>query len=103
MNFIFRWLGIRLETIANLLTLFTAVAAVLMRDRLTVGTVGLMITYSLHIISSLNMIVRMSSEIETNIVGVERIHEYSLLKPEASWTNIENKPAPRWPTDGHIE
>ncbi|CAF4506236.1 unnamed protein product [Rotaria socialis] len=65
-----RWLGLRLEMIANLLTLFTAITAVFMRDRLTGGTVGLMITFALQITHSLNMLVRVSSDVETNIIGI---------------------------------
>jgi len=100
---IIRWLGVRLEMIANLLTLTTAVGAVFMRDRLTAGTVGLMITFALQITNSLNILVRMSSEIETNIVSVERINEYAELTPEAPWEIPETKPPPHWPTDGNIQ
>ena len=88
--------------IANLLTLFTAITAVFMRDHLTAGTVGLMITFALQITHSLNLLVRMSSEIETNIVSVERIHEYAVLTPEAPWEIAETKPSQDWPAHGHI-
>jgi ABC-type multidrug transport system fused ATPase/permease subunit len=98
-----RWLGVRLEMIANLLTLFTAISAVFMRDHLTAGTVGLMITFALQITNSLNILVRMSSEIETNIVSVERINEYAELTPEAPWEILETKPSPHWPTNGSIQ
>jgi ABC-type multidrug transport system fused ATPase/permease subunit len=89
--------------IANLLTLFTAITAVLMRDRLTAGTVGLMITYALQITHSLNLLVRASSEVEANIVSVERINEYAELTPEAPWEILETKPASHWPTNGSIQ
>ncbi|CAF4159712.1 unnamed protein product [Rotaria magnacalcarata] len=97
-----RWLGLRLEMIANLLTLFTAITAVFMRDSLTAGTVGLMITFALQITHSLNMLVRVSSDVETNIVSVERIDEYAKLKPEASWDIQSKKPPPYWPIKGNI-
>ena len=89
--------------IANLLTLFTAVTAVFMRDRLTAGTVGLMITYALQITHSLNLLVRTTSDIETNIVSVERINEYAELTPEAPWDIPETKPPRHWPVNGSIE
>ncbi|CAM4852186.1 unnamed protein product, partial [Rotaria magnacalcarata] len=88
--------------IANLLTLFTAITAVFMRDSLTAGTVGLMITFALQITHSLNMLVRVSSDVETNIVSVERIDEYAKLKPEASWDIQSKKPPPYWPIKGNI-
>jgi ABC-type multidrug transport system fused ATPase/permease subunit len=89
--------------IANLLTLFIAVTAVFMRDSLTAGTVGLMITYALQITHSLHLLVRTTSEIETNIVSVERINEYAELTPEAPWEIPERKPPMHWPTNGSIQ
>jgi ATP-binding cassette subfamily C (CFTR/MRP) protein 1 len=97
-----RWLGLRLEMIGNLITLFTAITAVFMRDRLSAGTVGLMITYAMQITQALFLLVRSSSEIETNVVSVERIHEYAKLTPEAPWEIPEVKPASHWPRNGNI-
>ncbi|UJR14426.1 hypothetical protein I4U23_001423 [Adineta vaga] len=98
-----RWLGIRLEMIGNLLTLLTAITAVFMRDHLSAGTVGLMITYAIQITNALNLMVRTSGEIEANIVSVERIHEYAELTPEAPWEIPERKPPVHWPTNGKIQ
>ncbi|CAF4075111.1 unnamed protein product, partial [Rotaria sordida] len=98
-----RWLGVRLEMIGNLLTLFTAITAVFMRDHLTAGIVGLMITYAVQIPHSLNMLVRMSSDVETNIISVERINEYAQLTPEAPWEIPLMKPSSHWPTNGNIQ
>ena len=53
--------------------------------------------------NSLNLLVRTSSEIETNIVSVERIDEYAELKPEAPWEIPAKKPSPNWPTNGNIQ
>ena len=89
--------------IANLLTFFTAIIAVFMRDHLTAGTVGLMITYALEISHSLNLLVRVSSDIEANIVSVERIYEYAELKSEAPWEIPCRKPSCHWPMNGNIE
>lgn len=101
--FIIRWLSVRLEMISNIIILFTGVTSVLLRDHLTAGTVGLMITYALQITNSLNLLVRTSSEIETNIVSVERINEYAELSPEAPWRIPATAPSPRWPTNGNIQ
>lgn len=98
-----RWLGIRLEMIANLLTLFAAITSVFMRDRMTAGIIGLTITYALQITHSLNLLARTSSDVETNIISVERINEYAELTPEAPWEIPEMKPSPRWPTNGRIQ
>ncbi|UJR25517.1 hypothetical protein I4U23_006863 [Adineta vaga] len=98
-----RWLAIRLETIANTLALCTALFAVLMRGRLTAGIVGLAVTYSMQITQTLNWLVRMASDVETNIVSVERIDEYAKLTPEAAWEIPEKKPPANWPATGEIQ
>lgn len=74
-----------------------------MRGRLTAGIVGLTITYAMQITQSLNWLVRMASDIETNIVSVERVHEYTELTPEAPWEIPSMKPPINWPTTGEIQ
>ncbi|XP_046664340.1 multidrug resistance-associated protein 1-like isoform X2 [Homalodisca vitripennis] len=97
-----RWLGIRLETVGNLLIFFAALFSVLGRDSLDAGIVGLSISYALQITSMLNYAVRMSSEIETNIVSVERIQEYADVPQEAAW-RVEPRPQPQWPDKGMVQ
>jgi ABC-type multidrug transport system fused ATPase/permease subunit len=74
-----------------------------MRDRLTAGIAGLTITYAMQITQTLNWLVRMTSDIETNIVSVERINEYAQLKPEAPWEIPEKTPPTNWPETGQIQ
>jgi len=45
----------------------------------------------------------MVSEVETNIVAVERLKEYTDLKKEADWTIESSKPSEEWPKDGQIQ
>lgn len=71
-----RWLAIRLEFIGNIIIFFAALFAVLGRDSLSSGLVGLSVSYSLQITMALNMLVRWTSDVETNIVAVERLKEY---------------------------
>ena len=44
---------------------------------ISAGLVGLSVSYALQVTQSLNMMVRMTSELETNIVAVERTKEYA--------------------------
>lgn len=46
------------------------------------------------------MVVRQSSEIETNIVSVERIREYTALESEASG---QKQPPDEWPSRGQVD
>ncbi|XP_025410477.1 multidrug resistance-associated protein 1 isoform X2 [Sipha flava] len=98
-----RWLAVRLETIGNLIIFFASVFAVLGRDTLSPGIVGLSISYSLQITQTLNWLVRMTSEVETNIVAVERIKEYGETPQEAPWEVPTNLPPKDWPTKGEVE
>ena len=45
----------------------------------------------------------MVSEVETNIVAVERLKEYTDLDKEAEWDVEETRPKPNWPAEGRIE
>ena len=40
------------------------------------GKVGLSLSYALNVTGAMNLLVRMTSEVETNMVSVERIREY---------------------------
>nr|CAD7572885.1 unnamed protein product [Timema californicum] len=107
------WLFVRLELIGSLITFFTSLFAVLGRETMNPGLVGLSVSYALQITMTLNMLVRVASDIETNIVAVERIKEYSeyeqvaifvsCLKEEAPWENPANQPSKDWPTEGRVQ
>ncbi|OWF40077.1 Multidrug resistance-associated protein 1 [Mizuhopecten yessoensis] len=97
-----RWLAIRLEFVANCIVFFAALFAVLGRDELSAGLVGLSITYALNVTQTLNWLVRMTCELETNIVAVERVKEYSETPTEAAWEIEDKKPDPKWPETGKV-
>jgi ATP-binding cassette, subfamily C (CFTR/MRP), member 1 len=82
-----RWLGVRLEILGSFIVLFASLFAIL--ADIGASTVGLSISYALQISSTLNMLVRMTAEVETNIVAIERIDEYSEETREAEWKTID--------------
>ncbi|XP_053165769.1 ATP-binding cassette sub-family C member 2 isoform X2 [Hemicordylus capensis] len=96
-----RWLAVRLEFVGNLVVFFAALLAVLAKDVLDSGIVGLSISSALSVTQTLNWLVRMTSELETNIVAVERVHEYTLVANEAPWVTAQ-RPPPSWPHRGEI-
>ena len=58
----------------------------------------------LQITVVLNFAVRQITKLETNIVSVERVKEYSETTPEADWESEEERQPPEeWPSQGRIE
>ncbi|XP_014219235.1 multidrug resistance-associated protein 1 isoform X2 [Copidosoma floridanum] len=98
-----RWLAVRLEMVGNLIIFFSALFAVLDKDTMSAGLVGLSISYALQITQTLNWLVRMTSDVETNIVAVERIKEYSETSQEAPWEIPDQDPPKDWPMRGSVE
>ncbi|KAK9303947.1 hypothetical protein QLX08_004533 [Tetragonisca angustula] len=98
-----RWLAVRLEMVGNLIIFFSALFAVLSRDTIKSGVVGLSVSYALQITQTLNWLVRMTSDVETNIVAVERIKEYGETPQEAVWKNPDCTPPKEWPVQGRVE
>ncbi|XP_019855858.1 PREDICTED: multidrug resistance-associated protein 1-like isoform X2 [Amphimedon queenslandica] len=104
-----RWLAVRLELVGNLVIFFAALSAALQRNypeifgRIDPGLVGLSISYSLMVTQSLNWTVRMMSDLESNIVAVERIKEYTETPNEAPDVIPSCPIPPGWPIQGRVQ
>jgi ATP-binding cassette subfamily C (CFTR/MRP) protein 1 len=68
-----RWLSIRLEFLGALLILATAVNCVILRNSLSASSAGIALAYALQITAQLNLLVRMSTEMESSFNAVERV------------------------------
>jgi len=98
-----RWLSIRLEILGNFIVLVASLLAVLGRDSLNPGTVGLSLTYASSITGILTFLIRQTSQVETNMVSVERVKEYEDSIPsEAPYRMPEQDPSEDWPQYGSI-
>eukprot|EP01130_Rhizamoeba_saxonica_P012730 TRINITY_DN5400_c0_g1_i3.p1 TRINITY_DN5400_c0_g1~~TRINITY_DN5400_c0_g1_i3.p1 ORF type:complete len:1259 (-),score=257.85 TRINITY_DN5400_c0_g1_i3:635-4294(-) len=97
-----RWLGLRLEFVGTFVVFAAAFFAVIERGTIDAGLVGLSITYALNLTSQLNWLVRMSTEVETQLVAVERTESYATMTTEAPAV-VHPRPAADWPSEGRIE
>uniref|UniRef100_A0A8C6RER0 ATP-binding cassette, sub-family member 2 n=1 Tax=Nannospalax galili TaxID=1026970 RepID=A0A8C6RER0_NANGA len=97
-----RWLAIRLELVGNLVIFCSALLLVIYKNTLSGDMVGFVLSNALNITQTLNWLVRMTSETETNIVAVERINEYINVKNEAPWVT-DKRPPSNWPSKGEIQ
>ena len=100
------WLGLRLEFAGTIIIGAAVLLAVLGKDPMNAtftAMAAMAISYSLDTTQSLNWVVRMATEMETQIVAVERIEEYTDLPSEAPAHIPETAPDPSWPTHGDIQ
>eukprot|EP01127_Copromyxa_protea_P010841 TRINITY_DN2685_c0_g2_i4.p1 TRINITY_DN2685_c0_g2~~TRINITY_DN2685_c0_g2_i4.p1 ORF type:complete len:931 (+),score=213.14 TRINITY_DN2685_c0_g2_i4:1731-4523(+) len=96
-----RWLGVHLEFLGSCVVFSSAFFAVISRDSVSAAVAGLSISYSLRLTVNLDMLIRMSTEVETSLVSVERCMQYTELDQEAPYVNEYMCP-PDWPSKGDI-
>jgi ABC-type multidrug transport system fused ATPase/permease subunit len=102
------WLAVRLELIGTLIITFSCLSAVFQHaaaqsNEEFAGLAGLAISYALSVTQSLNWSVRMASDMEANMVAVERVNEYTSMETEGSRKTLEDEKLPdSWPTKGGI-
>ncbi|KIP05505.1 hypothetical protein PHLGIDRAFT_128871 [Phlebiopsis gigantea 11061_1 CR5-6] len=99
-----RWLAVRLEFVGATIIFLAASLAIgaLVTTGVDAGLVGFVLSYALNTTSSLNWVVRSMSEVEQNIVSVERILHYVKLQPEAP-AELPGIDPEGWPSEGAVE
>ncbi|PVU91420.1 hypothetical protein BB559_001398 [Furculomyces boomerangus] len=111
-----RWIAIRLEVMSAIMIFFIVLICVSTMvyykdsSKIDAGVVGMTITYAFSITHAVNWCIRMYCKVETDIVSLERIGEYSNLKPEAP-IHLSNEISKRiqegdkknWPEHGKID
>ena len=107
------WLGVRLEFAGNMIVALAALSFVLYRSYYIsglesinststfAGFAGLGISLCLSITQSLNWSVRMASDLESQMVSVERVHEYTSIPSETD-KYYQSDSIADWPKSGDI-
>lgn len=103
-----RWLSLRLEIVGSAILLAVTLLIVIYRKNFETipGLIGLLVTYSMYTTDNLNWMTRLSAEMQTEIVAVERIQEYTDNQQENEWERKQKRDPilqPEWPASGAIE
>lgn len=96
-----RWLDVQLRILSTIVLLCAALFAVLQRDSMDPSLVGLTLSFALTITEEVTSLVRNFCDLQNQLVGLERIIEYTDLKTEAPDTTDVLLPA-NWPSEGRI-
>ena len=108
------WVSIRLELLGTAIIGISGVLAVLFQPHSTMnkevyaGLAGLSLSYALTLTQYLAFSVRCGSALESHLVSVERLHEYSHLTPEGGTRTNEIKEessqeeSTSWPYNNHM-
>ncbi|KAG8700418.1 hypothetical protein FRC09_005964, partial [Ceratobasidium sp. 395] len=96
--------AVRLELLGSCIVLSAAVLSLvaLVTTGVDAGLVGLVLSYGLSTTQSLNWVVRSASEVEQNLVSVERVVGYINLEPEAPLEIPDASLPTGWPENGEI-
>ncbi|PRP77615.1 hypothetical protein PROFUN_00476 [Planoprotostelium fungivorum] len=98
-----RWLSLRLDLIGATVVSISTVFAVIERENLDPGSVGLMLSYGLSMTGTLSWLVRTVTDTETQMVSVERIDGYAAIDSEETAVDQGERPPHGWPENGVIE
>lgn len=102
-----RWLAIRLEAVSSLVTYLSIILAIVSLETnkpVSPPYLGLIISYSLALTGTLDTTVTVNTELEAELITIERIVEYFSLKPEVNESEEKNKMTfeQNWPSSGKI-
>ncbi|CAG8742883.1 11311_t:CDS:2, partial [Acaulospora colombiana] len=98
-----RWLGVRLESIANVLIYIACLLAVLERFQVDPSIVGVILSYSMIITADFSWCIKQFADVEATMNSVERLlYCIDNVEGEADLIIPEHRPPPEWPSKGEI-
>ncbi|KAL2644290.1 hypothetical protein R1flu_011877 [Riccia fluitans] len=98
-----RWLGIRLDFTAAICVATAALLAVLLRNVISPGLVGVVLLESIQLTGFFQYGVRLVADTEDIFTSVERIQTYGNLLTEAKSDSPPGLITEQWPEKGEIE
>lgn len=97
-----RWFSLVIDWLCSIFVTVVAFISVFTSEAQDAGTVGLTLFYAISLLGFFQWIIRQSTEMESMMVSVERVLEYTNLKPEEE-SKAVIQPAKDWPREGQIE
>jgi ATP-binding cassette subfamily C (CFTR/MRP) protein 4 len=97
-----RALGFLMDFLSNMYILAVACVVLTAKDSLSGGDGGLMLSSSLQIMGFFQYCIRLSCDLETQMISCERVLEYGNIAPEAELKIEGREPDPLWPRRGAI-
>lgn len=101
-----RWFTMRMEFVGTCLVAAAAFIVVIMRESVTTGLAGLVLTSVFSVCTFIPFIMRLKSELSARLTSVARIYEYcEELKEEAPVHHHDGGHTPRegvWPSAGEL-
>ncbi|PWZ07104.1 hypothetical protein Zm00014a_033428 [Zea mays] len=98
------WLIQRLETMSAAVLSFSAlIMALLPQGTFSPGFVGMALSYGLSLNISFVFSIQNQCQLASQIISVERVHQYMDIPSEAAEIIEENRPAPDWPQVGRVD
>ncbi|XP_042519147.1 ABC transporter C family member 3-like [Macadamia integrifolia] len=96
------WLCFRMDILASITyAVFLVFLILVPKDALNPGVVGLAVTYGLSF--SLHGVVWDLNQLQTKIISVERMLQYTCIPSEPLLLGEENRPGHEWPSQGKVD
>ncbi|RHY33724.1 hypothetical protein DYB32_001466, partial [Aphanomyces invadans] len=96
-----QWFSLRMQLTSAVMLFLIATSLVVMREQLNAGLIGLALNYTFTLLSYFEWCISVISQLETAMVGPERMAEYTNVAPEPPRV-IAGAVAKDWPTKGDI-
>ncbi|KAK3702956.1 hypothetical protein QZH41_002859 [Actinostola sp. cb2023] len=94
-----RWVGLYSDGISALFVTAVAVATVYLP--IDSATAGFLLAYVISIVRQTSVAMRFASDVETQMISVERVKRYTMLSAESGYER-QGKPPEDWPDQGAL-
>ncbi|KAI9238999.1 MAG: P-loop containing nucleoside triphosphate hydrolase protein [Podila humilis] len=98
-----QWLQVMLQLLSGIVTTFVALMAVLQRNSASAGLFAVVLSEISGFTANFQTVMSNFCSLETTIVSVERVKEYSELTPEAPYEIPDSKTGKSWPEHDQID